>query len=143
VSPRVDHVAIAVRAIADRLPLYRDLLGLRVAAVEEVPGEQVRVAILGEGAGRVELLEPTAASSPVARFLDERGEGIHHLCLLVDSVEETCARLVAAGLRLAGGIRPGSEGTRIAFLHPRDAGGVLIELRQAPMAAGAGEGRNR
>jgi len=127
----LDHVAIAVRNAAQRLPLYRDLLGLSVANTEEVAGEQVNVTILGEGAGRVELLEPTQEDSPVGRFLRERGEGIHHVCFLVDSVQETCERLEASGYRLVGGLRAGSEGTLIAFLHPKDTGGVLIELRQA------------
>jgi len=140
-SPRLDHVAIAVHAIADRLPLYRDLLGLPVAAVEEVPGEGVRVAILGEGPGRVELLEATRSDSPVGRFVSQRGEGIHHLCFRVDSVEESCRRLEEAGCRKVGGIRSGSEGTRIAFLHPRDTGGVLIELRESPGDAGGGRER--
>ena len=94
----LDHVAVAVRTLEERLPLYRDLLGLTVTAREEIPGEKVRVAILGEGAGRIELLEPAAPDSPVEKFLRERGEGIHHLCFLVDSVEETCGKLKAAGL---------------------------------------------
>jgi methylmalonyl-CoA/ethylmalonyl-CoA epimerase len=127
---RLDHVAVAVRKADEKLPLYRDLLGLPVARTEEVPGERVRVTILGEGAGRVELLEPTDEDSPVGRFLRERGEGIHHLCFLVDSLEPTCDRLGTAGYRVVGGIRAGSEGTRIAFLHPKDTGGVLIELRE-------------
>ncbi len=127
----LDHVAIAVRRIEDRLAFYRDLLGIPLSGMEEVPSEKVRVAILGEGAGRIELLEATEQDSPVGRFLKERGEGIHHLCLLVDSLDETCRGLQEAGLRLLGGIREGSEGTRIAFLHPRDTGSVLIELREA------------
>ncbi len=130
--PRLDHVAIAVRTIADRLPFYRDLLGLPVTAIEEVEGEGVRVAILGEGAGRVELLESTRIDSPVDRFVKTKGEGIHHLCFRVDSVEASCRRFEAAGFRPAGGIRSGSEGSRIAFLRPKDTGGVLIELRESP-----------
>ena len=129
---RLDHVAVAVRKVEERLSLYRDLLGLPLERIEEVPGERVRVAILGRGAGRVELVEPTQEGSSLQRFLDERGEGIHHLCFLVDSLEETCRVLNAAGYRLAGGIRGGSEGARIAFLHPGGTGGVLIELREQP-----------
>jgi methylmalonyl-CoA/ethylmalonyl-CoA epimerase len=139
VSVRLDHVAIAVRTIADRLPFYRDLLGLEVTAIEEVEGEGVRVAILGEGAGRVELLEPTITDSPVDRFVKAKGEGLHHLCFRVDSVEASCRRFEAAGFRPAGGIRSGSEGSRIAFLHPRDTGGVLIELRESPAGGPGGE----
>jgi len=138
---RLDHVAIAVRKIEERLPFYRDLLGMAFSGVEEVPGEKVRVAILGEGPGRLELLEATEPGSPVEKFLRERGEGIHHLCFLVDSMEGASERLREAGLRLAGGIRTGSEGARIAFLHPRDTGGVLIELREAPEGkSGGGRG---
>ena len=130
--PRLDHVAIAVRKAEERLPLYRDLLGLAVSGVEEVRGERVRVTILGRGPGRIELLEATEPGSPVEKFLRERGEGIHHVCFLVASLERACGRLREAGLRLAGGIREGAEGSRIAFLHPRDSGGVLIELREEP-----------
>ena len=128
----LDHVAVAVRKTSERLPFYRDILGLPLVRIEEVPGEQVKVAILGEGAGRVELLEPTGEDSPVVRFLQERGEGIHHLCFMVHSVQDACDRLASSGYRLAGGIRAGSEGTKIAFLHPKQTGGVLIELREAP-----------
>lgn len=128
---RLDHVAVAVRKVEERLELYRDLLGLPLERIEEVAGEKVRVAILGQGAGRIELVEPLEEGSSVHRFLKERGEGIHHLCFLVDSLDETCRILDAAGYRLAGGVRAGSEGTRIAFLHPRGTGGVLIELREA------------
>jgi len=127
---RLDHVAVAVRKVEERLRLYRDLLGLPLDRIEEVPGEKVRVAILGRGMGRIELVEPTQRGSSLDRFLEERGEGIHHLCFLVDSLDETCRVMEAAGYRLAGGIRGGSEGTRIAFLHPRGTGGVLIELRE-------------
>jgi len=132
---RLDHVAVAVARLDERLPFYRDLLGLPLQRIEEVGTEEVRVAILGEGAGRVELLEPMRPDSPVGRFLQQRGEGIHHLCFQVDSIEESCRRLEEAGCRLIGGIRPGSEGTRIAFIHPKSAGGVLVELREAAREA--------
>jgi len=127
----LDHVAVAVREAAPRLAFYRDVLGLPLVRSEEVPDEKVRVTILGSGPGRLELLEPTAPDSPVGRFLDQRGEGIHHLCYLVDSVASSCATLSQAGYRLVGGSRRGSEGTLLAFLHPKDTGGVLIELREA------------
>jgi len=140
---RLDHVAIAVRGIPEHLPFYRDLLGIPLIGVEEVPGEKVRVAILGEEAGRLELLEPIGSDSPVARFLEQRGEGIHHLCFLVDSMEETCRRLQRSGLRLVGGVRVGSGGARIAFLHPRDTGRVLIELREARDGSGGEKGPGR
>jgi methylmalonyl-CoA epimerase len=140
VIQRLDHVAIAVRRLEERIPFYRDLLGMPLSAVEEVREEKVRVAILGSGAGRVELLEASGAGSPVEKFLRERGEGIHHLCFVVDSVEQACDRLRAEGVRLVGGIREGSEGSKIAFLHPKDAGGVLIELREARREPARGDG---
>ena len=142
---RLDHVAIAVQKIQDRLAFYTGVLGLHLSGIEEVADEKVRVAILGKGEGRIELLEALGPDSPVARFIEKRGEGIHHLCFLVDSLEETCRRLQGSGLRPAGGIRDGSENSRIAFLHPRDTGGILIELRQAgkPTKRHEGEGRGR
>jgi methylmalonyl-CoA/ethylmalonyl-CoA epimerase len=89
----------------------------------------VKVALLRAGATRIELLEPTAADSPVARFLDKRGEGIHHLTLAVDDLDALLARLAARGVAiLGGGARPGAGGSRVAFLHPQAAGGVLVEL---------------
>ena len=140
---RLDHVAIAVKTLQERLPFYRDLLGIPVSGIEAVPGEKVRVAILGEGAGRVELLEALDAESPVGKFIRERGEGLHHLCFVVDSLEAARLRLEQSGIRLLGGIRDGSEGTRIAFLHPRDAGGVLIEVRQLPKRSDETQGEAR
>ncbi len=125
------HVGIAVRRIEDRIALYRDLLGLEHAGVEPVPGEAVRVAFLSAGQSRIELVEPLSAESPVARFLETRGEGIHHVCFEVRDLRGAIDRLEKGGLRLAGESgRAGAGGSRIAFIHPRSAAGVLIELRQ-------------
>ena len=126
----LDHVGVAVRRIDERLPLYRDLLGLELEGIEEVPGEGVRVAMLPAGRTRIELVEPAAPGSALERFLDRRGEGLHHLCFEVEDFDAALARLKRAGLELAGEeSRPGAEGSRIAFVHPRGTGGVLIELR--------------
>jgi LAO/AO transport system kinase len=139
----LDHVGIAVRSVEARAALYRDLLGLELRGVEEVAGERVRIGMLPAGRTRIELVEPTAAGTAIARFLDKHGEGIHHLCFEVGDLDAVLARFRAAGATLAGDAgRPGAEGSRIAFIHPRDAGGVLIELRQArrpvgPTRAGA------
>ena len=136
----VDHVGIAVRSIAESRVFY-EALGLAVAAVEEVPGEGVRVAMIPCGAMRLELLEPTSGESPIARFLERRGPGLHHLCLATDDLGADDARLRAAGYRL---LRPepgrGAGGCWIQFVHPRSAGGVLVELSQ-PAPGTHGEAR--
>lgn len=126
----VDHVGIAVRSIAESRVFY-EALGLAVAAIEEVPGDQVRVAMIPCGATRLELLEPTAEGSPIARFLERRGPGLHHLCLATDDLGADDARLREAGYQV---LRPepsrGAGGCWIQFVHPKSAGGVLVELSQ-------------
>ena len=126
----LDHVGIAVASLDERLPLWRDLLGLPLERIEAVPGEGVKVAFLPAGRTRVELVEPQGDDGTMARHLARRGEGIHHLCFEVDDLDAALARLEAAGLRTVGEAgRAGAEGSRVAFLHPKGAGGVLIELR--------------
>jgi methylmalonyl-CoA/ethylmalonyl-CoA epimerase len=128
----LDHIGVAVRRVEERLPLYRDVLGLPLRGIEQVEGEGVRVALLPAGRARVELVEPLSKDSPVGRFIEARGEGIHHLCFEVEDLGAALERVGRAGLEVAGPAdRPGAEGTRIAFLHPRATGGVLIELREA------------
>ncbi len=127
----LDHLGVAVRSLDERLRLYRDLLGLDLTTVEEVAGEKVKLAMLPAGRARIELLEPTAEDSPIARFLKKRGEGIHHVCFEVEDLEPLLLKLKEAGLTVTGAEgRPGAEGSRIAFIHPRGTGGVLLELRQ-------------
>ena len=131
----LDHIGIAVRSIDEARALY-ETLGLAVEAIEEVPAEGGRVALIPCGASRIELLEPTTDSSPIARFLEKRGPGIHHLCLATDDVKADDARLREAGLEV---LRPeptrGAGGCWVQFVHPRSTGGVLLELSQ-----GAAEG---
>lgn len=126
----VDHLGIAVRSIAEARGFY-EALGLEVGAVEEVPQEKVRVAMIRCGGTRLELLEPTDPESPIARFLEQRGPGIHHLCLGSDDLDGDDRRLRASGARL---LRPapsaGAGGARVQFVHPKSAGGVLVELSQ-------------
>ena len=133
----VDHLGIAVRSIAEGRRFY-EALGLAVEAIEEVPGDQVRVAMIPCGATRIELLEPTSPESPIARFLERRGPGLHHLCLATDDLGADDARLREAGYQV---LRPepsrGAGGCWIQFVHPKSAGGVLVELSQP--AAGARE----
>jgi methylmalonyl-CoA/ethylmalonyl-CoA epimerase len=139
----IDHLGIAVRSIAEGRVFY-EALGLGVEGIEEVPSEQVRVAMIPCGATRIELLEPTSAESPIARFLERRGPGLHHVCLASDDLAADDARLRGGGFGL---LRPqpahGAGGSWVQFVHPRSAGGVLIELSQAvpgaPAAAGARE----
>ena len=117
---------------ATDVSLLSDLLGLELSAIEEVPGEKVRVALLPAGRTRIELVEPAGHGSTVARFLEKRGEGVHHVCFEVADLTATLARFSRAGIEVTGsGDRPGAEGSRIAFIHPRSTGGVLIELRQS------------
>lgn len=126
------HVAVAVRDIAAAEELYSGLLGLRVAHREVVADQGVRTSMLlppgGEGAA-VELLEPLDENSPVSKFLEKRGEGIHHVCFLTDDVEASLRRLEKKGAKLIDEHpRPGSCGTEVAFIHPRSMNGVLVEL---------------
>ena len=129
-EPRgVPKIGIAVNSLEASIPLYAALLGVNPAGREEVPSEGVRVAFFGRGGGRVELLEPTGDDSPIAAFLDRRGPGLHHVCLSVADLDEAVLRAEETGATLVPpGIRSGAEGRRVAFLHPRTAGGVLIEL---------------
>lgn len=132
-SAKIDHIGIAVGKLDDRLPFWRDALGLTLDGTERVESERVEVAFLRAGDARIELLQPTDPSSPIARHLDKRGEGIHHLTLRVTDIEAALARLRDAGVEILGDApRAGAEGSRVAFLHPRSCGGVLVELVQRP-----------
>jgi len=125
----IDHIGIAVKSLADSVPVYASLLGQNPAGQEDVPSESVRVAFFGSGPGRVELLEPTTPESPIARFLERRGPGMHHVCFAVSDLESSVRRAEDAGLKLIPpGIRPGAEGRLVAFFHPGTTGGVLVEL---------------
>jgi methylmalonyl-CoA/ethylmalonyl-CoA epimerase len=126
----VDHIGIAVRSIEEARKLY-EALGLRVEAIEEVPQEKVRVALIPCGASRIELLEPTAEDSPIARFLEKRGPGIHHLCLASDDVRGDDALLRSHGYDvLRSEPTRGAGGCWVQFVHPKSAGGVLLELSE-------------
>jgi methylmalonyl-CoA epimerase len=136
---RLDHLGIAVTSIAEARRFW-EALGLAVGEIEEVPQEGVRVAMLALGEGRIELLEPTRPDSPVARFLARRGAGIHHLCLVSDDLAADDRALRAAGVEL---LRPaptaGAGGSRVQFVHPKSAGGVLVELAEGAGSGGAEE----
>jgi len=140
-SVRIDHIGIAVRELAPRLKFWSDALGLEVAGRERVDSEGVDVAFLDAGDARIELLEPTGADSPIARFLERKGEGIHHLTLAVRDIDGALARLRAGGVEILGDApRRGAGGSRVAFLHPKSCGGVLLELVERPARSGPSGG---
>ena len=136
------HVAVAVPSLEEAIPFYRDLLGYRVDEPRLIPDQHVRVAFATRDVTRVELLEPADAESGVARFVAERGRPtLHHLCFVVDDLAATLARLAAEGVELVDHTpRPGVEGL-VAFLHPRAANGVLVELIDRASLATAPKGR--
>lgn len=130
---KIDHIGIAVKSLAEALPVWTALLGINADGEEEVPYEQVRVAFFGSDTGRIELLEATGPESPIAQFIEKRGPGVHHIALRVADLEAALDRARRFGLDpIAPGIREGAGGHRVAFLHPRDTGGVLTELTEAP-----------
>lgn len=129
---RIHHVAIVVRSLDAALPFYRDLLGLALETTMDIETDHVRIAFLGVGESKVELVEPTDDTTGVARFLASRGEGFHHVCFEVPDLAEELTRLGIEGVELIDmAPRRGAEGP-VAFLHPRSCHGVLVELIEAP-----------
>jgi methylmalonyl-CoA/ethylmalonyl-CoA epimerase len=127
-----DHVAILVSDLDAAVKLYRDVYGLHLDEIEEVPSEKVRVAIFGHGLGRVELVCPTDPESPLAKRIKEKGEGLHHVCLAVPDIQAAMDALQASGAPLLDKVpRAGAGGSKVAFVHPRGSRGVLVELKQS------------
>ena len=125
----IDHVAIAVPSLDEALPFWRDQLGAQVLEFEEVASQKVRVAFIDTGASKTELLEPTSEESPIAKFLAQGRKGLHHVAYRVPDIDRALAQLAERGARLIHERAvPGSRGSRVAFVHPASAGGVLIEL---------------
>jgi methylmalonyl-CoA/ethylmalonyl-CoA epimerase len=128
-SARIAHIGIAVESIEQALPFYRDVLGLTPTGADEKDG--ARIVSLGFGPSDVELLEPRSPDSPIAKFLARRGPGIHHVCYRVPDLDAALSTAATAGYQLVDAIpRIGAHGHRIAFLHPRSTGGILIELTE-------------
>ena len=126
---KIDHIGIAVRSLAEAIKVYEDAIGLTVSGYDQVDDQGVRVAMLDIGESRLELLEPTGPDSPIEKFMTRRGEGIHHIALRVDNIEEALAKLKTSGVRLVDQVpRRGAHNTRIAFIHPSSTHGVLLEL---------------
>ncbi|MDQ3696922.1 MAG: methylmalonyl-CoA epimerase [Gemmatimonadota bacterium] len=126
---RIAHIGIAVRSLADAVPLYRDVLGMPGVPLDDSDG--ARIAGLAAGEALIELFEAVDPRSPIGKFIEKRGPGIHHVCFVVDDLDASLARCRAAGVRLIDETpRTGAEGKRIAFLHPSTTGGVLVELTE-------------
>ena len=125
----LDHVAIAVESIATSLPVFESLTGAKGSPIERVESQGVAVTFVGSGTGRIELLEPLTTESTVSRFLERRGQGLHHIAYRVDDLEAMLKQLAAQGVELIDRVpRAGAGGHRVAFLHPRSMGGILVEL---------------
>lgn len=129
---RIHHLAVVVSSIETSLALYRDLLGLPLETIMDIPSDRVRIAFLRVGESKVELVQPTDDTTGVARFLANKGEGFHHVCFEVANLAEELTRLGIDGVELIDSApRRGAEGP-VAFLHPRSCHGVLVELIEAP-----------
>jgi methylmalonyl-CoA/ethylmalonyl-CoA epimerase len=125
----IDHVGVAVSDMEAAIALYRDALGMSVAHRETIADQGVEAVLLDVGDAHVELLAPLGSDTPVGRFLERRGPGLHHVAYRVESIEETLSRLVASGLRMIDERpRAGIRGSRVAFVHPSSTGGVLTEI---------------
>jgi len=130
---KIDHIGIATRGIDETARFWREALNLDITETEEVAEQRVRVAMLGIGESRIELLEATSDDSPISKFLEKRGPGIHHIAVRVDDIRGALAGLKQKGARLIDEEpRVGARGCLVAFVHPSSTGGVLLELVQQP-----------
>ena len=127
-QPKINHIAIVVADIEQALAVYRDVLGLPLEQISEEAAEQVRVAYLPAANGEIELIQPTSADSGVAKFLARRGEGLHHICLEVDNLDQAVQDMADQGLEVLGQPRHNERGDKYIFIHPKSAHGVLLEL---------------
>lgn len=126
---KVDHIGIAVRNLEEMLPYYTETLGCPLMKIEQVDSQKVRVAFIDAGNIKLELLEPTDETSPIAKFIEKRGEGIHHVAFGVENIEQRMEELRTAGVQLLSEApKPGAGGAMVAFMHPKSSGGVLYEL---------------
>ena len=127
----LEHIGIAVVSLDEALAFYRDALGLEVEVPEDVPSQRVRAQFVRAGGAALEVLEATGEESPIAKFVEKRGPGLHHITLRVDDIAAALERLKARGVRLIDEVpRPGAHGSLVAFIHPSSAHGVLVELTQ-------------
>jgi methylmalonyl-CoA/ethylmalonyl-CoA epimerase len=125
----IEHIGIAVNSLSDAIPFYEKVLGLKCYTIEEVTDQKVKTAFFMVGQTKIELLESTDPEGPIGKFIEKRGEGIHHMAYAVENIEESLKEAEAAGVRLIDTApRQGAEGLTIAFLHPKSTFGVLTEL---------------
>jgi methylmalonyl-CoA/ethylmalonyl-CoA epimerase len=130
---RIDHIAIAVNDIDDVARFYTDTLKLDLSGVEVVTGQKAKVGFLKIGESNIELVQPASDDSPLVKFLETRGPGIHHICFEVEDIQKEVEELKKQGVRMIDETpRPGAHNTRVAFIHPKSSGGVLIELNELP-----------
>ncbi len=129
----IEHLGIAVKSIEASIPYYEKVLGLKCYSIEEVASQKVKTAFFKIGQTKIELLEPTSEDSTIAKFIEKRGEGVHHIAFATDNLVEALAEVESNGVQLIDKApRPGAEGLEIAFLHPKSTGGVLTELCMDP-----------
>ena len=129
---KIDHIAIAVNNVEESAKVYQEALGVNDVEFETVETEGVKVAIIHLENGRIELMEPTNDNSPIKKFLDKKGQGLHHMALETDNIEDDVSRMETCGIQFLGKIRPGSAGTKVTFIHPKSLNGVLAELCSHP-----------
>tara|TARA_B110000438_G_scaffold6022_1_gene5998 strand:+ start:174 stop:569 length:396 start_codon:yes stop_codon:yes gene_type:complete len=129
---KIDHIAIAVNNVEESAKVYQQALGADHVEFETVDSEGVKIAIIELENGRIELMQPTNDSSPIKKFLDKKGQGLHHMALDTDNIEGEVERMEGCGIQFLGKIRPGSAGTKVTFIHPKSLNGVLAELCSHP-----------
>ena len=129
---KIDHIAIAVNDVEASAKIYQKALGIDKIEFEIVESEGVKVAILPMENGRIELIQPTNDESPIKKFLDKKGQGLHHMALETDNIEGEVERMEGCGVQFLGKVRPGSAGTKVTFIHPKSLDGVLAELCSHP-----------
>ena len=129
---KIDHIAIAVNDVEASAKVYQKALGIDEIEFETVESEGVKVAIISMENGRIELMQPTKDDSPIKKFLDKKGPGLHHMALETDNIEGEVERMEGCGVQFLGKVRPGSAGTKVTFIHPNSLEGVLTELCSHP-----------
>ena len=129
---KIDHIAIAVNDVEESAKTYQEALVIDEIEFETVESEGVKVAIIPMENGRIELMQPTNDESPIKKFLDKKGQGLHHMALETDNIEDEVERMEGCGVQFLGKIRPGSAGTKVTFIHPKSFEGVLAELCSHP-----------